>query len=561
MTIPGWVQQLHHGVPTSNHLPTSRFPGAMPRGMRRTDLHYLADPHHQPRHVVTAKLDGVRMLWVRCTDGTFLVDRSLTAYRLASRSTTTTTILDGELMADRGFLVFDALTIAGASVEHEPFDKRYADLQEWLSTTSPLCPGLHYIVPKRMFPLSQVNRLCNTYLVPKGDHGYTIGTEGAVAPGFHHQVPDDAQYEADGVIFLSRRATFHFTGSQDLMKWKRVPTIDVVVRTRDVLHSDWHLPTFFTEYSHDTRRYERRPFSPCWVPPDQRTLLRSFRRHRTLCVECYNDGSRWVVHRGRPEKRFSNSARVVQETQRLVTEAIELTEVAKLGTICPISKQSGPFGTVVQELRWLGRAWAHAPHGELELRLMHNDQTSLPLDLFEQILNRLRANPEMTEMEESCTTDYSGSGTRVTTDPNDHIVTVVKKEVMFKRTLSATAPFSMRIALAHEYPTSAEEDDHHHGTRRKKRRTRFLHQGVVAVDCTRVYQRGPEDSSETLRYEVEIEMLRDPRYERLPLTQCGGPVQSLIWRMLWCILGLPIPTTNRRTNVCVIVNNNDKKVP
>lgn len=564
MVIPIWVQQLHRVTKdvVSSHLPSSsRFPGAMPRGMRRTDLHYLADPHHQPHHMVTIKLDGIRMLWMQCTAGTFLIDRSMQAYQLDSSPTSTTTILDGELMVDRGFLVFDALTVTNVSVEHETFDTRYTNLQEWISTmTSSSYHGLHYIVPKRMFPLSQVSRLCR-YLVPTGDHAYITSTEGVIATGFHSRVAADIQYEADGVILLSRNATFHFSGSHDLLKWKRVPTIDVVVCTRD-LHPDWHVPTFFTEYSHDTKRYERRPFSPCWVPPDQRKRLRSYRQGTTLCIECHNDGSKWVMHRERPEKRFSNSGRVVRETQRIVKESIELSEVVKIGIIRPCNAYVGPFGTVVQELRWLGCAWAHAPHGELELRLMHHNQTSLPPEIFEQILQRLRENPQMSEMGESHVTDYYYSradGVRVTVDQNDTKTTMVNKEVVFKRTLSTVAPFSMCIALSHEYPMSDGVRGDIYTTCRKKRRIRFLHQGVAAVDCTRVYQYRPEDMFETSRYEVEIEMLRDPRYEKMTLTQCGSPIQSLLWRMLWCILALPIATTttDRTTNVC-IVENSDK---
>ena len=121
----------------------------------------------------------------------------------------------------------------------------------------------------------------------------------------------------------------------------------------------------------------------------------------------------------------------------------------------------------------------------------------------------------------------------------------IQKELAFRTdlVLPGSKPLGMRCVLSYEHPRSVVSLDTC-TIRRLKRRWRFVHRETVAIDCTYVQTIDYRDASSTTEsYEIEIELLRTARYINLPYEDCGGPILSMIWRMVLHILNTPVETT------------------
>ena len=136
------------------------FPGALPAGLRRISLNYIFDPLYLKNYVVTAKLDGVRVLLILIDDSIFLMDRAMGVYQIYLSDTYVQDrycVFDCELMDDTYILVFDAMIMEGTDIHQLPFSERYSKMCTFLQTNRALTK-LH-IVPKRMHPCSDVGHL------------------------------------------------------------------------------------------------------------------------------------------------------------------------------------------------------------------------------------------------------------------------------------------------------------------------------------------------------------------------------------------------------------------
>lgn len=167
--------------------------------------------------------------------------------------------------------------------------------------------------------------------------------------------------------------------------------------------------------------------------------------------------------------------------------------------------------------------------------------------MFHRIVKRLQMNTSMVQSE-IVSTDYTSDGTRVTSCGNTSYA--IQKELGFAAVfpLPDMPLVSLRCALSYEHPSplSWDMDDvvARYTSRRQKHRWRFVHRETVAIDCTYVQTTVGDAEVDVDSYEIEIELLRSARYKHLTPDACGGLVMSLVWRMLLCVLDVPVETTN-----------------
>jgi hypothetical protein len=546
-------------VPTMDR---QKFPGTMPKGLRCVSLHYIADSQHRARYIATAKLDGVRVLAIVCREGVFLVDRSLSVFKTDCPPLDLRNghcVFDGELMDNQYFLAFDAMVVDGVQVCSQPFVDRYTKLCTFLETT--VVPGPLQIVPKRMHSMDDLVTLF-TFLGPHRDpHVFSINMMDAVHEKWAPSVPPDSIYQADGAIFMDGTDSFLVSRSFGLVKWKKTVTFDVLMDMKDLCSKQGEprrtdtVQTYYWEYSERMHKSVRVPFMRCRISASQRRALwlerMRVQKSGIVCVECFRDREgRWSVLRCRPEKNRSNSSRTINDTLRIDEEGITISHIQKAfgqSTSIEVTSTSS-LHTLCNTYGWLGYVWAQATDiCELELRLLHNGTSSISASMFHRIVERLRMNTSM-EKSEISSTDYTSGSIRATSIGDTSYA--IQKEPGFKTTflLPDTPLISMHCVLSYEHPSASWDMNYVTSqctTRRQKRRWRFVHRETVAIDCTHVQTmdwRDPETITDS--YEIEIELLRNVRYNNIPYKECSGLILSMIWRMLLYVLGVSVETTN-----------------
>jgi len=259
------------------------------------------------------------------------------------------------------------------------------------------------------------------------------------------------------------------------------------------------------------------------------------------------------VLRGRPLKHRANSAMAIRHTLWANTDGIGLTTITTAMTrpqpsIAARGGGDGPgLAHACRRLAWAGYTWAQGPGTcELEARLLHAGSTAIPPDIFQSVVRGLRANDSMAESTLP-TSDYTCGSVRVSVDP-DGGCTAVQKERVARTDYALVGgdPLGLRVALSYEHvPINGVWDrarvDAQFTQVRKKSRTRFVHRNTVAIDCTHVQTMGRDGVMQsTDQYEIEIEMLRDPRYDAMGPVDCDGIIMSMLWRMVYYVAGMDV---------------------
>jgi len=538
----------------------SSFPGALPAGLRRLALQYLADPGHASEYLVTAKLDGLRMLALASTDGVFLVDRSLTVYdtQTAIKTAQDLCIFDGELMDHRYLVVFDAMVIDGTEITQEPYEERYRRVCQSLREMT-VAKGVS-IVPKRLYPWTRIQELTATFQ-PDGLHTFHVPISATIHPDWTLPCPS---FSTDGLIWMNRTENFAFRRPFSLLKWKRLVTFDVLVDLQDLCdakgrpRSEDPVPTYAWDYSVRLGRSQRYVFGTCRITPDERRLLwtgrrdqagrwheptREMRYPRVVCIECTQEtATTFKLFQGRLTKNRSNSTRTLQDTRRLAEEAVSLQEI--LDTVHRVPDDSEGFyvSSIGQSLQWLERAWGQAPECELELRLTYEGRSSLPPSMFYRTVERLQGRPNFL-VSILDTEDYLSGNIR-TTRNGYGVLSSIRKEPMYRCEASCAGwePYGFRCVYSSEDPISTWD------TRqirekctqvRRKHRWRFLAAGDLAIECTQVQTVSWPGVCVVTTFEMEIELLRSPGPESRPL---GSRVTSLFAGMADWILDRPAET-------------------
>jgi hypothetical protein len=146
---------------------------------------------------VTDKCDGERFQLMVGSDRTLMVSRSLGFYRQPHCDTAQQTLLDGEMLLDRGgnkmYCIFDCHTWKGENVTH-------LDIQERLAKVDLACVQLGFSVFKK--PLRCASLLASSQ---------TVGN-----------------FSTDGFIFIKKGTQFPHFATDDMLKWKPMVTVDLV---------------------------------------------------------------------------------------------------------------------------------------------------------------------------------------------------------------------------------------------------------------------------------------------------------------------------------------------
>jgi hypothetical protein len=538
---------------------STTFPGAMPKGLRCTSLNYMSDVHNRTKYMATAKLDGVRVLAIVCSEGLFLVDRTMSVFRVETAMTLPLggkhCVFDGELMDSRYFFAFDAMVVNGTCIDQQPFKDRYVQLCTFLKEVP--IQGTVCFVPKRMHRMEDLTALFAVLMPNKNTHVFSVQVADVVQTDWIHLVHGECT--ADGIIFMDETDTIHFNRqSFGLVKWKKTATFDVLMDMKDLCNTLGEprrgnlVQTFYWEYSERMGQSVRVPFARCMTTRGDRVSIweqrMQMQRSSTVCVECFRNNTGWHVLRCRPEKHRSNSARAIMDTLWIAKEDLSMGHIRRafdhrytvLGPSLPVVHDD-----ICSRLAWLGYTWAQASDiCELELRLIHEGTSSIPACMFHRIVQRLQMTTSMVQSE-IVSSDYTCGSVRMTNVGDTSYA--IQKELGFRTDLilPEMSPLGMRCALSYEHPSPSPVPVSSRCTsRRQKRRWRFVHRETVAIDCTYVQTMDCRDTEITTdSYEIEIELLRSSRYNNIPYEDCSGLILSMIWRMLRYVLDVPVETT------------------
>ena len=150
------------------------FPGPQPISIERRHFPYLKNN----KYLLCEKTDGVRRALVCKNKETVLIDRKLdvTPIKIAMpRSAREGTILDGELLDDGRFIVYDALVLSGVSVKDHKLTTRIKAIRAFVGGILQTPSNTVTIQLKRFFPIRDVYHFYTEYM-PK----LTYKTDGLV---------------------------------------------------------------------------------------------------------------------------------------------------------------------------------------------------------------------------------------------------------------------------------------------------------------------------------------------------------------------------------------------
>lgn len=525
-----------------------KFPGTFPVGLRRLSLNYIASK--RDTYLVTAKLDGVRVLYVSYSLGSFLVDRSLNVYRVSNQSHTCAKfILDCEYVHDRYIMAFDCIALHGITVTQRTYETRYTMLCAFVQR------GLHTdhdVLVKKVVPVSQVDCITR-HLKTENVHLFTTSMDKTIVGDETNH--EDVRVPVDGLVFMNSTSSYVFDEKFSLLKWKRTPSIDVLVHMNELMnvHCQPYITSFFWQYSNRKGRCTRRTFKCVHNVLDTEYLCTlKIQTSRYVCVEVVYDpvSDSWNIIRVRTDKSRSNSALTIYDTLWVIKEGITLDHMSMVQSVSNIeTTHLNEISKELCTLNWVGKTWSETcDESELEVRLMVDGSVQVPESMVQSVVERLRTMENMVE-DYRMVVDYMVDSTRVS-DQGYQLQSIIKEKCFVQDIVLPDNPrFQIRLSMSYEHSdhinsfkyVDMDKVRSSYTLRREKYRHSFLHRNVARIDCTRVKTHNIQTGSETEHFEIEIEALHDKRYGCTSTKY--GPIVSLVWRMLLYILELPVEET------------------
>lgn len=274
----------------SNHWGSSdpdRFPGPQPISIERRHFGMLKS---QP-YFVCEKNDGVRNMLV-CFEWDskkycVLVDRAFNT-RLTTLTVPRDTILDGELMPDDTYLVYDAVLIRGENLMRKPLDERLG-LAKKMCSIILRTPKNPVVRVKPMFPLSEMSRVLETM-----------------------------SDKSDGIIFTPVAEPIRMGTHETLFKWKprQHITIDFLIRPTGefIQRGVQGVETVYGMYIADRDRLVY--IMPC----------KNGAQYNDKIVECAYGDCGWQIIKVRADKTYPNNKRTYERTIVNIREDIQPEE-------------------------------------------------------------------------------------------------------------------------------------------------------------------------------------------------------------------------------------------
>lgn len=250
------------------------FPGSHPVSIERRHFNILA----KNEYVVCEKTDGTRYMMVCFVhEGrkySLFVNRNMTMYQV-SLCVPKDTILDGELVNNSVYMVFDGNMVNGVDIQHLPYLERLKMTET--ATKGPVTPNGIRVVNKTMWPRTAVAHL-ETLEFP---------------------------YETDGYIFTPVNEPVRMETHETMFKWKPLDRITVDFKVK---HSGGRYELYVWDrgsYVYESDLVGGRP------------------EHDGKIVECKFDGHSWSPVKIRNDKPQPNNRRTFFRTMVNIRENIK----------------------------------------------------------------------------------------------------------------------------------------------------------------------------------------------------------------------------------------------
>ncbi|NBX48748.1 hypothetical protein EBT25_02180 [bacterium] len=261
-----------------------RFPGPQPISIERR---HFAELKSRP-YMVCEKNDGVRNMLV-CFEFQqkkmcILVNRAFEG-RITTLTVPKNTVLDGELMPDDKFLVYDAVMLSGENVMMLPLTERLRKAQKMCSVILKTV-GNPWVKVKPMYPLGEIQKVFDT-----------------LSP------------ENDGLIFTPIEEPVRMGTHETLFKWKPrehitidfLCDVDATVDGAPVMGLFIQGPTYITTLTGLTAGGDPTRF-------------------KGKIVECGYGECGWYIIKERPDKTHPNNRRTYERTLVNIRENIQQNE-------------------------------------------------------------------------------------------------------------------------------------------------------------------------------------------------------------------------------------------
>lgn len=468
------------------------FPSNIPKGLRRYMLPYIHTFNEQLWK--TYKLDGIRVLLHFDTRNkqVYMIDRLLHTYLIHTDFPTFLSgdmVLDGELLYLTStnmtfFFAFDLIQYNNDMVSDDitmTLEKRYNILIE-LPTIK---LGIINLCIKKFYPIYQHTTQPYSSSLPFSVIGLS----------HENSYGDDLMFPIDGIILTN------IINSNDTIKWKPIPTIDVVMYKTDI--HDEMIKTYFWEYDDSKGRKAQVLFKHCTIRNGSvKKSIESFQRKK-VCVECsLLENEKWLIVGTRPDKDRSNSAHVIRDTIEIISDRV--------------MEQEFTYHQPTTYDHWILDAWSqHKQLYELECRLVYKTNGSIEPTMFYHILSH--CHNRFGQFEINRTIDYVLNDIRTTVHNDDvRTRTVMRKCKHMSYLHQFDNDWTMCLVLSSELQLSCQKTGGNNNILvRKKHRTRFVcsDKGLF-IDFTIVsFRTGPPT------FEIEVEYTNACKLKRDELFQ------------------------------------------
>ena len=166
------------------------FPGAQPVSLEKRHIPIL----HNRHYFISNKLDGIRMGFICSNDKVFFINRKMDIFPVdfrVEREFFKGTMLDGEMMSDGTYIVYDAVMICGHVIRNYNMIKRLTFIYKYVKKL-PFKIKKFYLFHNHKYFLENI---------------YT--------------------HDADGIIFTPIDEAYKHSTNDKLFKWKPVKNITV----------------------------------------------------------------------------------------------------------------------------------------------------------------------------------------------------------------------------------------------------------------------------------------------------------------------------------------------
>lgn len=276
--------------------PGPYFPGPQPVSIERKHFPFLKNGHY----LVCEKSDGVRYCMVCKTYGkekvVCLINRSLQILLVRieiSKNVLQGTVMDGELLEDKRFIVYDCVMFAGQDTKAISFAHRLKYVERFVSGIIKMKTDTIKVKTKVFYPLRDILRYQNEVLV-------------------------NVDYKTDGFVFTPINAPVKI-GTHNLMfKWKPQykNTIDFQFKSKD--DKTWAM------YIQERGRliYESE------IAKDSVKIEEEIKEDSI--VECEYMGTYWSPILIRTDKTYPNGRKTFYNTLNNIREDIQVYEFHEL---------------------------------------------------------------------------------------------------------------------------------------------------------------------------------------------------------------------------------------